>query len=125
MNVVSGFVLTFHFLQQFDEVDDFVEVGNPAFVTPPACILDDAAFDEGNLVGVDVFDGLNHHLAVVIPADLRFKGTRCLFSFRIVPHSAPYASQCDLSNICSTFCKVRAWLMASASPSCATVGGSV
>jgi hypothetical protein len=45
-----------------------------------ACILDDVALDEGNLVSCNEFNGLNSHL-VVVSTDL------CVSGFGVGAHS--------------------------------------
>lgn len=50
---------------------DLFQVFYPTLIPPPRGILDDAAFDERDIVGVDELDRLDLILAVVTTADLR------------------------------------------------------
>lgn len=57
-----------------------LKVLDAPLLAPPGYVLDDAAFSKGKAVGVDVLDGLDGAVLVVVPAHLYVQcrgGYRC------------------------------------------------
>jgi hypothetical protein len=56
--------------EDVEEVAGLLQVLDAALLPVPGNVLDDAPLHEGDLVGVDVLDGLDRHVLVVPAADL-------------------------------------------------------